>query len=343
MDPITNTLKKTMVEEVAGQILAEIKKAKSILLHCHPSPDPDSVGSALAMKFAIEQLGGKATIIKGDSQFPKAFEHFPGADSILMKSYWEIDPSEYDLMIIQDADLRGVSREPYIDKLPENMMVINIDHHRTNKGDGKINLIDPSYPACAELLYDLFKSMGIAITQEIAINLYVGIYTDTGGFKYEGVTQRTYIAGGELFSIYPDMSKVIQKMENSNSIHDLDFLGLGFSCLEQVLDNKVLLSVIPYSKIMEKQIPEGSIKAGLISAQIRTVEGFIFSASLIEAKPNQVRVSIRSSDSKKYDVAKLAQSLGGGGHPAASGISMVCHIDEAKKLLVQKAKELFNL
>lgn len=334
---------KTQVQEKAGPILEQIKKAKSILLHCHPSPDADSVGSALAMKFAIEQLGGKATVIKGDSQFPKAFAHFPGADQILMKSYWEIDPNEYDLMVIVDSDLRGVSREPYIEKLPEKMQVINIDHHRTNEGSGNINLVDYTYPACAELIYDLFKEIGIKIDENIAINLYMGIFTDTGGFKFEGVTQRTYLAGGELFAIYPKMSQVIQKMENSNSIHDLDFLGLGFSCLEQALENRVLLSIIPYSKIQEKQIPEVSTKASFISSQIRTVEGFAFSASLIEAKPNQVRVSIRSSDSKKYDVASLAKALGGGGHPAAAGTVMSCHIDEAKKLLINKAKELFNL
>lgn len=320
-----------------------IKNSKSVLLHCHPSPDADSVGSALAMKYAIEQLGHKATVIKGDSEFPLAFAHFPGADQILMKSYWQIKPEDYDLIIIVDSDLRGVSREPYIEKLPESMKVINIDHHRTNTGSGGIDLIDYSYPACAQLLFDLFQEMGIKIDQNIAINLYMGIFTDTGGFKYQGVTEKTYTIGGQLFSIYPEMSRVIQKMENSNSIHDLDFLGLGFSCLEKALDDKVLLSVIPYSKIVEKQIPERSIKAAFISSQIRTVQGFVFSVSLIEAKPNQVRISIRSSDSSKYDVANLAKSLGGGGHPAASGIVMSCHIDEAKKLLLDKAKELFNL
>ena len=65
------------IHEKAPLILAEIKKAKHILLHCHPSPDPDSVGSALAMKFAIEQLDREVTLIKGDSDIPETFV-FPG-------------------------------------------------------------------------------------------------------------------------------------------------------------------------------------------------------------------------------------------------------------------------
>lgn len=327
----------------AKQLLEMIKSSKSVLLHCHPSPDADSVGSALAMKIAIEQLGHEATVIKGDSEFPLAFKHFPKANEIVMKSFWEIDPAQYDLFIILDSDLRGVSRNKYIEKLPDTMKVVNIDHHRTNPGSGVLNIIDSSYPACAELVYDLFHLMGISISPEIAINLFMGIFTDTGGFKYEGVTKRTFVAGGELFAIYPKMHEVVKIMENSKSIHDLDFLGLGFSCLEEAFDSKVLLSVIPYSKILEKKIPEGSITAGFISSQIRMVAGYLFSVSMIEVKPGQVRISLRSSDSQKYDMADLAKEFGGGGHRAAAGIVMDTDIVTAKERLLSKAKELFNL
>ncbi|MDP2691784.1 MAG: hypothetical protein Q8O95_05280, partial [bacterium] len=64
----TDSLISKEVSQKAPVILDEIKRASSILLHCHPSPDPDSVGSALAMKFALEQLGKKATVIRGDSE-----------------------------------------------------------------------------------------------------------------------------------------------------------------------------------------------------------------------------------------------------------------------------------
>jgi len=81
------------LKEKVPLILAEINKAESVLLYCHPSPDPDSVCSALAMKLVLQQLGKKTAIIKGDSEIPEAFMHFPGAKEIIMKSYWEIDPN----------------------------------------------------------------------------------------------------------------------------------------------------------------------------------------------------------------------------------------------------------
>jgi phosphoesterase RecJ-like protein len=334
----TNNLK-----EKALLILAEIKKSKSVLLHCHPSPDPDSVGSALAMKFAIEQLGSKATVIKGDSDIPEAFMHFPGAKEILMKSYWEIDPNNYDLFIIVDSDLTGVSRAKQIEELPSSMTMINIDHHRTNNGFGKINITEPSYPATGQLLYDIFVEMGINITPDIAANLFMGIFSDTGGFKYEGVNPRTFEVASNLIKAYPSFSNLIAKMENSYSLDDLNFKALALDSIVEVLDKKILMSVISYSKIQERKIPDVSISAGLISPILKTVKDHDLFIVIIEHKPNQIKVSFRTSDSNKYDVSKLSASIGGGGHKAAAGAVLNMPIEEAKSLVVSKAKELYNL
>ncbi len=333
---------KPEIQEKAQQILEAIKSANSILLHCHPSPDPDSVGSALAMKHAIEQLGKKATVMKGDSEIPQAFMHFPGATDILMKSFWEINQDDYDLFIMVDSGLSGVSRNPVPTERPK-MKIINIDHHRTNIGDGDINIVDPSYPAVAELIYDILTCMEIKLTEAIAINLFMGIFSDTGGFKYSGISPRTFQTAGNLVTIYPEMYKVIAKMENSKTLHDLDFLGLAISSTEEILDGKAFISVLPNSKIVEKKIPAVCISAGVVSSMLRTVGGYLFSCAIVEAEPHQLRLSFRSSDSTKYDVSKLAAILGGGGHKAAAGAVLNMSIDEAKSLVETKAKELYNL
>lgn len=330
------------IREKAEQILEAIKNANSVLLHCHPSPDPDSVGSALAMKFTVEQLGKKATVIKGDSDIPEAFMHFPGATEILMKSYWEINPSDYDLFIVVDSALEGVTRNPRIVDRPK-MKIINIDHHRTTKGDGDINIVDPTYPAVAELIFDILTCMNIAITEEIAINLFMGIFSDTGGFKYEGISPRTFETARQLVEIYPKMNKVVEKMEYSNTLYDLDFIGLALSSVQEILNGKALIVLVPYSKIIEKNIPSVSISTGIVSSMIRTVKGYCFSCVIVEAEPGQVRFRFRTSDSTKYDVSILAASIGGGGHKAASGAVLNMSIEEAKSLVETKAKELYNL
>ncbi len=331
-----------LIKEKAPLILAEIKKANSILLHCHPSPDPDSVCSALAMKFAVEQLGKKATIIRGDSEIPEAFMHFPGAKEIMMKNYWEIDPSQYDLFIIVDSAITGVSRIKEV-SLPSTMKVINIDHHRTNTGSGSINIVDPTYPATGQLLFDVLGEMKIKITPEIAINLFAGIITDTGGFKFESTTANTFEVAAQLVKIVPDFGKYIAEMENSNTLSDMMFHGLALSSIETFSNGKLAISAVPYYLIEEKKILSVSTSAGTISSILRTVAQFEIMVACIETKPNQIRLSFRTRDAQKYDVSKIAALFGGGGHIVASGATLNMTLDEAKKLVVAKVKELYNL
>jgi len=77
-----------MTEENKTQIWNEIEKAKNILLHCHPSPDPDSYGSALAMLHFLEGQSKSATLIKGDSPVPDFAQFLVkcGIDSISANS-----------------------------------------------------------------------------------------------------------------------------------------------------------------------------------------------------------------------------------------------------------------
>ena len=293
------------------------------------------------MKFALAKLGKEATIIKGDSEIPEAFKHFPGASEILMKSFWEIKPVDYDLFIILDSDIGGVSRLKKVE-LPKEMMVINIDHHKTNSGQGRINIVDSTYPATAQLLFDIFRIMEVNITPEIAANLFMGIFTDTG-FKYEGTSSATFEVASILAKIYPAFPKLISIMENSNTLDDIAFRGMTLSSIESFYDDKVLLSVIPYELIREKKIPDVSVSAGSNSVLIRTVKGVEIAGVLIEPRPGRIKMSFRSGGSETCDVSRLAVALGGGGHRLAAGVDVEMSLPEAKIRVVEKIKELYNL
>lgn len=332
-----------IVREKAPLILEEIKKAKSILLHCHPSPDPDSVGSALAMKFAVEQLGKKATVIKGDSEIPQAFMHFPGAKDIVMKNFHEIDASEFDLFLCLDT--AAVDRISIVAPItfPVSMKVVDIDHHPTNTGFGAINLVESSYPATAQILFDLFREWGIKITPAMAVNLFMGIYTDTGGFKFLNVTPSTFKAAGELVALCPDFSRFVADMENSNTVSDLHFKGLALSALEPILGGRVGIAAVSLDELKAKDIHDESVSAGMISSALRAVGEFDVVGALIEAEPRMVRASFRSKDADAFDVSLLAASFGGGGHRMAAGTLIPLSLTEAKQKVVEKMKELYNL
>lgn len=332
-----------IIREKAPLILAEIQKAKSILLHCHPSPDPDSVGSALAMKFALEQLGKKATVIKGDSDIPQAFMHFPGADQIIKKNFFEVDLKEFDLFISVDASAvdRISSLRPVI--IPDSLMVVNIDHHQTNTNFALINLVESSYPATAQILSDLFSCWKIEMTHDIAANLFIGIYTDTGGLKYRGATTRTFQVAAELVKHVPDFPEVISAMDNSYTPAAIAYQSLALGSVENFLGGKLAIASISNDALRKNNITESDRGGIQVSEILRSVIGWDIDVALVEFDKDKVKAGLRTRDINKYDVSKLALALGGGGHKAAAGANLDMPLAEAKALVVAKAKELYNL
>lgn len=328
--------------KTAKAILEQIKSAHRILLHCHPSPDPDSVGSALAMKFALEGLGKKVTLIKGDSEIPLGFRHFPGAGEIANKNFSEIEIKDFDLFVILDSAAPEQISRYKTPHFPLEIPSIVIDHHPTNKGFADLNLVVPECPATSQILFEIMKIWNTSIDEQIAANLFLGIYSDTG-FRYSGVSKRTFEIAGELWQKVPNMPEIIAKLENSFTPEYIRFQALALSNVETLFANKVAISSLSAEQIREAQIPVPEVRASFVSVMLNSVADWQVSAVLFEAEPGKVRVSFRTHDAGKYDVSKLAAAIGGGGHKAASGAILAMNVAEAKDLVVSKMKELYNL
>ncbi len=328
---------------MASLILTEIKKSSSVLLHCHPSPDPDSVGSALAMKFIIESFGKRVTVIKGDSDIPEAFLHFPGAIDIVKKNFFEVDFKDFDLFISVDtASPNQISKlKPVIFPLPIKSIVI--DHHPSNIGYADINLIVPESPATDQIIYLLAKEWDVNITSDMAANMFIGLYADTGGLKYQNTSLKSYEIMTDLVRLYPEFSKIILRMENSESPKALAFYGMALDAIEVFLGDKVALSAVSSIQLATRDIKEEDISSSFISSMMTNVSSWKITASLVEIVPGKTRCSFRTNDPEHYPVTILAGALGGGGHKAAAGATIDTGVEEAKKLIVSKAKELYNL
>ena len=330
------------IKKFAPIILEEIKKAQSILLHCHPSPDPDSVGSALAMQLALEGMGKKVTLIKGDSSIPKAFD-FPGVETITQKSYGEIDPKEFDLFMALDSSTKEMISFKDEVVFPTTMKVVVIDHHKTNTMYGIINCVDANYPSTSAILFDIFKEFGISLNHDIALNLFMGIYADTGGFRFENSTPETIKIASDLAKLAPDFTKTIFTMENSNTKGKILFEGLALSSLKEFFGGKLVITSVSQEQLIKNDIKRGDYSGSEIAGILKSVIGFDIAISFVEEDVGVIKLGLRTRDSKKYDVSKLAGALGGGGHVGAAGARLNMTIPEAIELVVKTAKELYNL
>lgn len=331
------------IKKIAPDILEAIEGSKRILLHCHPYPDPDSIGSVLAMTSALKKMGKGVYAIQGDSQYPENLMSLPNREWIQNKNYSQIEPNDFDLFIILDSSSpTQVSQRSEV-KFPEGMKTVVIDHHRTNEGFGGTNLVDQESSSTSEILYKLFQLWNVEIDKNMALYLFLGMYADTGGFKYLNSSPETLRIASELTVINPDYHRFVFELTNYKKPIELEMTALALTSLEKHFSDRVVISAIPYAEIEKRKLSKKDAMEGLIGDTLRTVVGWDVVASLVEAEPEVITVSLRTRDENKYDVSLIAKAVGkdGGGHRGAAGTTIHTSLAEAKKLLLDEITKTY--
>ena len=307
-------------------ILEEINKAKTILLLSHENPDGDAIGSALAMHLALEKIGKKSDILMED--IPKTYAFLPGMEDVKKENNTE----NYDLAIALDtANIKLLSN--YTEKFENAKCKIVIDHHGSNSMFGDFNYVDQDAPACCQILLVLFSYFNIEITKEIGTCLLAGIITDTGGFRYDGVTAETFHFVAKLSEIGVKVSKVYQKVYASMPKSKFDLHRIALNRLEFLFDNKVAFTYI--TKKDEEDVNADNGDYDGIVEQGRDVEGVEVSVFLRET-PKGIKASLRSKD--YVNVSEIGRIFGGGGHTRAAGCTMQGTIDGVKAQILNQIK-----
>ncbi len=332
------------IHYLAPQILSAIKDSKNILLHCHLYPDPDSIGSVLAMTAALKQLGKRVTPIMGDSEFPEYFIDIPNKDWFVTKNYSQINPEDYDLFLILDSSGPHMVTQTGDVVFPKTMKTIAIDHHRTNHINADINLIDTLCSSTSELLFQLFSHWKIKIDKDMALQLFLGIFADTGGFKYMNTSPETFRVASELVKINSNYHSLAYAIENHHKALDLEIMGLALSSIEKYSNNQIAFSIFPYELIQQKSLSRDEASEALIPDTLRTVTDWRIVASLVEMSPGEIQVSLRTRYEDDYDVSKIAKAIGekGGGHRGAAGTTIKQPLDTAKQSLLAIISELYS-
>ena len=311
-------------------ILDEIKKAEEIVILTHENPDGDAVGSATAMKNAIEYLGKKVDVII--PEYSRCFAFLPGMCDVKSES----DITKYDLAIAVDcADskiLKGYAK--YFENANRK---ISIDHHGSNKMYADINYVDPISPACAQVLVGAFDYWNIPISKEIGTCLATGIITDTGGFNYS-VTSETFEFTAELLRRGVNISDIYRRVFETRTRANYELTKLANDRMEFLEDDRVTFTYITAED--EKNVNastgdyEGIVQIG------RCIEGVEVSIFLHEQKEKGgFKISLRSSE--YVNVSDVALMFGGGGHVRAAGAFSTGTPEQIKnKVLVEVRKQL---
>lgn len=309
-------------------ILEEINNANTIVILTHENPDGDAIGSATALYNSLKQMGKNPDIII--PEYPRTFEFLPGANEIKKESNIE----KYDLAI--SVDCATIKMLNGFAEYFENAKVkISIDHHSTNTMFGDYNYVSPDAPACAQVLLVVLEYFKVEITKEIGTCILTGIITDTGGFKYSGVTAETFEFVAWLLNKGINVSKVYRKVLQTKTRANFELNRLASDRLEFFENGKVAFTYIT-KEDEEKVNAESGDHEGIveIGRDIEGVEVSIF----IRQTDKGCKVSMRSNE--YVNVSDVCLLLGGGGHIHAAGVTLQCTIEQAKEKILRQIKSV---
>jgi phosphoesterase RecJ-like protein len=279
---------------VLRQVVETISAGTRFVVSSHAKPDGDSIGSQLAMFFALQALGKDVRIVNRDPA-PGPLKAFPGVGDIEVAG--SIEGAFDAAIVIECGDLARTE----VDGL-ERYLVINIDHHPDNTGFGRINWVDPSAAACGEMVYTLVGALGVPLSPRIATHVYLAIMTDTGSFHHSNISPRTFDICRHALMAGVDPVYIARQVYDSNSVGKLKLHGAVLSGMQ--LDRSGRIAIVYLDHAMARaaggtyEDTEGLINVPLTVKEIQAVVFFK------QVDDNTYRVSMRSKD--EIDIGAVA-------------------------------------
>ncbi len=312
------------------ELANKISKERKVAIFCHVRPDGDALGSALALKLALLSLGASAEVFCDDT-VPSKFNFLQQAKTV--NANFNLDDGYTALIASDCAEINRLG--DFAESFARFSNTYSIDHHISNTRFAKENYVVDNASNC-ENVCELIRAMGVEITCEIANLLALGIVTDTGNFKHNNVTAKTFSVASALMEKGADFNNIVYNAFTKQSKARAKLFGAVMSKIRYLLDDKFALITITQSALTEFGATPDETE-GFIDfiMGINTVE---VGASLMEIAKDKYKVSLRS---KSADVNAVAGAFGGGGHISASGCQIHGEYEEVvDKLRFEVSKEL---
>jgi phosphoesterase RecJ-like protein len=303
----------------------QLQAANRILVVSHIRPDGDAVGSLLAFGLALQSIGKDVQMVLSDG-VPGDYRHLKGSDRVLTRPDGDFD---YIAVVdCSDLDRTGSALNGY--SIPD----LNIDHHPTNLKYARLNLVESSAVATAEMLTDFLPQFGLPITKPIAEALLTGLITDTIGFRTVNMTPKALRVAADLMEMGVDLPDLYQRALLSRSLNAVRYWGVGLSKIS--VNGRLVWTTLTLED-RQRVGYHGRDDADLINV-LSTIENTDIALIFIEQTDERIKVSWRSKPG--FDVSEIAINFGGGGHKTASGAEIEGSLDEVQSRVLTMTQSL---
>lgn len=290
-----------------NQLYDAIKAHQTIVIIPHARPDGDCLGSAIGLRDILS------------TSFPDKAVYATGEETGYLKFLGSLDTIEDE--VFKDALVIAVdtaNQERLADtRYALGKMLVKIDHHINIDSFGDIEIVNTNAPAAAQIIMDFYQSHEdqLAMTAKGALALFTGILTDTGRFKYDGVTGETFLAVAKLYDLGLNTKPVYDALEVMSE-ELIRFKGYV------LLNYKKTENGVAYIKITEDLCKEYHVTTEEASSLVNELSRFEDSPIWVlfnEYEEKVVRARIRS---KGPNISLTANQFNGGGHAKASGANL---------------------
>ncbi len=314
-----------MNQKIKENILQKIKQYDKIILFRHVRNDGDCVGASKGLKAILQ------------ASFPQKKIYLIDADTAQYLAFMgpedePIPEEEYrDALgiVLDTASVQRISNPLYANVAE----LIKIDHHIPVEPYGDIMWVEEERSSCCEMIVDFYRTFPeeLVLTQEAATHLYTGMVTDSGRFKYTGVTGETLRNAAVLLDKGVDTETLFARLY----LEAFEYLKFKAYIYEKMCVTENGVAYIYVDKAMQEKFNLTQEQASAVVGNLDSIRGCICWMALIDNPDGSVRVRLRSRFVK---ISDLAEKYHGGGHACASGASV--YSEEERLQLIADADAL---
>lgn len=308
-----------MNREIKEQILQKIKDYDSIMLFRHVRNDGDCVGATKGLKEIIRSTWPQKQVYLIDADTAKYLEFMGPEDEDVEDAVY----AETLGIVLDTASEARISNKKYT--LCKEL--IKIDHHIPLETYGCIAWVEEERSSCCEMVVDFYRTFReeLVMTSEAATCLYTGMVTDSGRFKYSGVTGDTLRNAAELLDVGIDTQTLFARLY----LEAYEYLKFKAQIYERMQITENGIAYIFIDKSMQEEFGLSLEQASACVGNLDSIRGCICWMAFIDNGDGSIRVRLRS---RFVTINEIAERYHGGGHACASGAT-VYSIEEMNALL----------
>lgn len=303
--------------DIKKKILQKIEEYQTIVVSRHIRPDGDAYGSCKGLALLLKNTYPEKAIYVVNEDFSPSLA-FTGEEDTIDESVYENA-----LCIVTDTAVSDRVSNTNFSKAKE---VIKIDHHIIDKPYGDIVWVEDYRSSACEMIADFWYTFKdtLKMTKESATLIYLGMVTDSGRFKNEGVTGETLRLASYLLDFGIDTDTLYAHLY----LEDFGYYKFEAYVYDHIKITPSGVAYIYVDKKMQEKFNLDSEQAGNIVSSLANIKGSLIWIAFIDYK-GYIRVRLRS---RFLGINDLALRYHGGGHDMSAGATVYTE-DEMNDLI----------